>query len=195
MVSFPDPHHPFTPPGRYWDMYKPEDMEIPQAYGADDWDVPDYVTIAERNRAADPSLGQKSGYSVAVSAREAQEARALTCGMIAMVDDAVGRIRAAASEAGLADNTVQIYTSDHGDHLGEHRLLFKGAEQYDSLTHVPFIWADPKGPSGARSSDRSAFRSSGRPCQRPHQHQRRQRDVRPLPHEWPVETHLSLYRT
>ena len=153
MVSFPDPHHPFTPPGKYWDMYRPEDMEIPQAYSATGWDVPDYVTIAERNRAADPSLGQKSGYSVAVSAREAQEARALTCGMIAMVDDAVGRIRAAAADAGIADNTVQIYTSDHGDHLGEHRLLFKGAEQYDSLTHVPFIWADPKGESGTRSSD------------------------------------------
>ena len=31
--------------------------------------------------------------------------------------------------------------------------MFKGAEQYDSLTHVPFIWADPKGPDGVRSSD------------------------------------------
>ena len=82
---------------------------------------------------------------MAVSAREAQEARALTYGMIAMVDDAVGRIRAAAEDAGVAGRTVQIYTSDHGDHLGEHRLLFKGAEQYDSLTHVPFIWADPWG--------------------------------------------------
>ena len=153
MVSFPDPHHPFTPPGRYWDMYKPEEMAVPQAYSDADWDAPDYVKIAERDRAADPSLGQKSGYTVAVSAREAQEARALTCGMIGMVDDAVGRIRAAALDAGIADNTVQIYTSDHGDHLGEHRLLFKGAEQYDSLTHVPFIWADPKGASGTRSSD------------------------------------------
>ena len=153
MVSLPDPQHPFTPPGKYWDMYNPEDMEIPSAYTADDWDAPDYVTIAEKNRAADPSLGQMSGYSVAVSAREAQEARALTCGMIAMVDDAVGRIRATAQDVGVTGNTVQIYTSDHGDHLGEHRLLFKGAEQYDSLTHVPFIWADPKGDSGKRSSD------------------------------------------
>jgi arylsulfatase A-like enzyme len=73
--------------------------------------------------------------------------------MIAMVDDAVGQIRQAAREAGVADNTVQIYTSDHGDHLGEHRLLFKGAEQYDSLTHVPFIWADPKGAHDKRSSE------------------------------------------
>ena len=120
---------------------------------ADDWDAPAYVKIAERNRAEDPSLGQRSGYSVAVSEREAQEARALTCGMIAMIDDAVGRIRAAIKQAGLNDSTVQIYTSDHGDHLGDHRLLFKGAEQYDTLTHVPFIWSDPNGACGERSSD------------------------------------------
>ena len=90
------------------------------------WDAPDYVRIAEKNRADDPSLGQKSGYSVAVSAREAQEARALTCGMIAMIDDAVGRIRAAAADAGLNDSTVQIYTSDHGDHLGSTACCSKG---------------------------------------------------------------------
>ena len=134
-------------------MYKPEDMPVPEAYVANDWDPPEYVKIAERDRQKDPSLGQQSGFTVAVSQREAQEARALTCGMLAMVDDAVGQIRQAAVDANLAENTVQIYTSDHGDHLGEHRLLFKGAEQYDSLTHVPFIWADPKGPGGLRSSE------------------------------------------
>ena len=153
MVSFPDPHHPFTPPGKYWDMYKPEDMPVPEAYSANDWDPPEYVKIAERDRQKDPSLGQQSGFTIAVSQREAQEAQALTCGMIAMVDDAVGQIRQAVVDANIAENTVQIYTSDHGDHLGEHRLLFKGAEQYDSLTHVPFIWADPKGPDGVRSSE------------------------------------------
>ena len=153
MVSFPDPHHPFTPPGRYWDMYKPEDMPVPAAYTDDDWDPPEYVKIAERDRAADSSLGQRSGYSVAVSECEAQEAQALTCGMIAMIDDAVGRVRDAAQDAGVADRTVQIYTSDHGDHLGDHRLLFKGAEQYDTLTHVPFIWSDPNGASGEETQE------------------------------------------
>jgi arylsulfatase A-like enzyme len=153
MVSFPDPHHPFTPPGKYWDMYKPADMPVPAAYETDDWDPPEYVKIAERDRAANPTLGQMAGYSLAVSKQEALEARALTCGMISMIDGAVGRVRTAAFDAGVADNTVQIYTSDHGDHLGEHRLLFKGAEQYDSLTHVPFIWADPKGTKGARTDD------------------------------------------
>ena len=100
MVSFPDPHHPFTPPGKYWDMYKPEDMPVPHAYTANDWDPPDYVKIAERDRKNDPSLGQASGHTVAVSQREAQEARALTCGMIAMVDDAVGQIQAGSARGG-----------------------------------------------------------------------------------------------
>ena len=155
MVSWPDPHHPFNPPGKYWDMYKPEEMEVPAAYSANDWDPPDYVKFVERDRANDTEgkLGQMAGYSIAVSQREALEARALTCGMIAMIDDGVGQVRAAAEDAGLASYTVQIFTSDHGDHLGDHRLLFKGAEQYDTLNHVPFIWADPKGESGVRSSD------------------------------------------
>ncbi|MCO4838596.1 MAG: sulfatase-like hydrolase/transferase, partial [Rhodobacteraceae bacterium] len=143
----------FTPPGKYWDMYKPEDMPVPIAYETDDWDPPEYVKSAEHARASDPTLGQMAGYSLAVSKQEALQARALTCGMISMIDDAVGQVRKAASDAGVAENTVQIYTSDHGDHLGDHRLLFKGAEQYDSLTHVPFIWADPKGAQCTRSDD------------------------------------------
>ena len=48
---------------------------------------------------------------------------------------------------------MQIFTSDHGDHLGDHRLLFKGTEQYDTITHVPFIWADPEGAKGKRTEE------------------------------------------
>lgn len=153
MVSFPDPHHPFTPPGKYWDMYKPEDMPVPKAFQVKDWDPPEYVKSAERIRASDPKAGQMAGYSIAVSEREALEARALTCGMITMVDDAIGQVRQAAQDAGVWDNAVQIFTSDHGDHLGEHKLLFKGSEQYDSLNHVPFIWSDPKGASNVKSDE------------------------------------------
>ena len=153
MISFPDPHHPFTPPGKYWDMYSPEDMPIPKAFAINDWSAPEYVRLAERARARDETLGQSSGYTVAVSMREALEARALTCGMIAMVDNAVGQVRNVLTQSYLAENTIQIYTSDHGDHLGDHKLLFKGAEQYDALTHVPFIWSDPKGSCNQRTSD------------------------------------------
>ena len=40
MVSFPDPHHPFNPPGKYWDMYKPEQFPVPEAFSRNDWTPP-----------------------------------------------------------------------------------------------------------------------------------------------------------
>src|SRR4029079_9928199 len=82
--------------------------------------------------------------TIGISAREAQEARALTAGMIACSDDAIGSVLAALKRSGRLDDTVVVFTSDHGDHLGDHRLLLTGAEQYQSIVRVPFIWADPQ---------------------------------------------------
>src|SRR5437588_9886214 len=89
----------------------------------------------------------------AVSSREAQEARALTCGMITCIDDAIGRVLGALDKSGKRDDTVVIFTSDHGDHLGDHRLLLKGAEQYQSIVRVPFIWSDPQATTKAARAD------------------------------------------
>lgn len=153
MISWPDPHHPFSPPGKYWGMYDPEEMTTPKGFNDPNWEVPPYVLAAQKQRKNDPNAGQGMGYTIAVTEREAKEARALTCGMITMVDDAIGRIRTTIDQAGLSDSTVQIFTSDHGDHLGDHKLLFKGAEQYDTLNHVPFIWSDPRGLSATRNTE------------------------------------------
>jgi len=143
MASFPDPHHPFNPPGKYWDMYKPEQFAVPEAFLRNDWTPPPLVRniIAERDAGKANLTGMNT---IAVSAREAQEARALTCGMIACIDDAVGRVLAALAGSGRRDDTVVMFTSDHGDHLGDHRLMLKGAEQYQSIVRVPFIWSDPQ---------------------------------------------------
>ncbi len=46
-----------------------------------------------------------------------------------------------------------IFTSDHGDHLGDHRLMLKGAEQYQSIVRVPFIWSDPQAKAQAARTD------------------------------------------
>ncbi len=150
MVSFPDPHHPFNPPGRYWDAYRPEDMPVPAAFERNDWTPPPHVAGVHAEREAGTAkLG--ATFSIGCSLREALEARALTCGMIEMIDDAIARVLAALEAHGRAADTVLAFTSDHGDHLGDHRLLFKGAEQYRDLTRVPLIWTDPAGPSGVRA--------------------------------------------
>ncbi len=152
MVSFPDPHHPFNPPGKYWDMYKPEQFPVPEAYRRNDWQPPALVQAIIREREA--GKANLTGMNtIGVSAREAQEARALTAGMIACVDDAIGGVLAALERSGRRDDTVVMFTSDHGDHLGDHRLMLKGAEQYQSIVRVPFVWSDPQAGAQPKRTD------------------------------------------
>jgi arylsulfatase A-like enzyme len=150
MVSFPDPHHPFTPPGRYWSMYRPQDMALPPSFDHGNRPLarPVAWALAQRD-SGNAEVGGQAAF--AVGEREAREAMALSCGMIAMIDDAIGRVLARLKACGLADDTVVIFTTDHGDFLGDHRLLLKGPAHYEAITHVPFIWAEP----GARAARRT----------------------------------------
>jgi len=145
MVSFPDPHHPFNPPGKYWDMYSPDDFPVPEAFRRNNWTAPPHVQAILATREAG-TANLKGMTTIGVTAREAQEARALTAGMITCIDDAIGTVLRALDERGRRDDTVLMFTTDHGDHLGDHRLLLKGAEHYESITRVPFIWCDPEKP-------------------------------------------------
>lgn len=142
QCSFPDPHHPFTPPGRYWDWVKPEDVQLPPsfAHGVNDKLPP--LAWLQQQRRQQPQF--KPGYaSFQCSEQEAREAIALNLGNIAFIDDAIARVLQQLAQSGLADNTVVIFTSDHADLMGERGLLFKGGFHYASLTRVPFIWVDP----------------------------------------------------
>jgi arylsulfatase A-like enzyme len=124
-------------------MYSPDDFAVPEAYTRNDWRPPRHVQAILDERAAGEANLSGMG-TIAVSAREAQEARALTAGMITCIDDAIGSVLRALERSGRREDTVAIFTSDHGDHLGDHRLLLKGAEQYQAIVRVPFIWSDPQ---------------------------------------------------
>jgi arylsulfatase A-like enzyme len=145
--SFPDPHHPFTPPGRYWDMYRPADVALPASFRLDRERAPPHLAWLLDQRDAGTRVATTPA-PFACTEREAREAIALTYGMITMIDDAVGRILARLAALGLADDTVVIVTSDHGDFMGDHQLLLKGPIHYQSILRVPFIWADPHGAGG-----------------------------------------------
>jgi arylsulfatase A-like enzyme len=125
MVSFPDPHHPFTPPGRYWSLYRPQDMALPASFHHGNRPLARPVAWALAQRESGRAVVTEQA-AFAVNEREAREAMALSCGMIAMIDDAVGRILAHLAARGLAEDTIVIFTTDHGDFLGDHRLLLKG---------------------------------------------------------------------
>lgn len=154
QCSFPDPHHPYTPHGKYWDLYRPEDVVLPASFHASaaaSHAPPPHVAWLYQQR----DQGKAVKHTPAVFActeREAREAIALNYGSISHIDATIGRVMQTLRDTGLDDNTVVIFTSDHGDYFGDHQLLFKGPIHYQGLIRTPFIWRDPKAkPAAARS--------------------------------------------
>lgn len=146
-ASFGDPHHPFTPPGRYWSMFDPRDVELPATFHAAK--RPQLAASVHHQR-HEGTANLNGTAAIAVNEEELRAAIALTCGSITMIDDAVGSILAALEESGLAENTIVIFFSDHGDLMGEHGLLFKGPFHYQPLVRMPLLWADPRRPGPQR---------------------------------------------
>lgn len=141
FVSFPDPHHPFNPPGKYWDMYSPDQFDLPLPPEAHKNPTPPMQWLEENYRANGGQLTPAT--AMRCSEQQLKEAMALTAGMITCVDDAIGRIMAALEESGQADNTIICFNSDHGDYLGDFGLLLKAVMPFRSITRVPFLWVDP----------------------------------------------------
>ncbi|WP_299508160.1 sulfatase-like hydrolase/transferase [uncultured Roseobacter sp.] len=147
QMSFPDPHHPFTPPGRYWDMYDPADIPLPASFGQGD--LPPIRAMKDAmQKGTDPRDNQNP---FAVTEDEARAIIALTYGMITMIDDAIGRVLKRLETLGLAENTVVIFTSDHGDYMGDHGLMLKLLLHYQGIIRVPFIWNDPANQTQAKA--------------------------------------------
>jgi len=148
QMSFPDPHHPFTPPGHYWGMYDPADIELPKSFGKGQ-----LPPIREMRKALAAGLDPRDNQNpFAVTEAEARAIIALTYSMITMIDDQIGKIMARLKELGLEEDTVVIFTSDHGDFMGDHGLMLKLLLHYQGLIRVPFIWRDPEGPLGDRDA-------------------------------------------
>ncbi len=150
FVSFPDPHHPFNPPGKYWDLYQPDDFSVPLPYEAHRNPTPPMRFVHDAWKSNSKQLSPQT--ATMATERQLKEAMALSAGMLAMIDDAVGDLVGTLQETGLYDNTVICFTSDHGDYLGDFNLLLKGAMPFRSITRVPMIWSDPADRS-ARTTD------------------------------------------
>jgi len=137
-VSYPDPHHPVCPPGKYKNRYKPEDIELPKNFN-------DLENLKKH-----PYLGKmlNNPFFRAMVLRIANEEEvkrftAGTYGSISMIDDGIGKILNTLENLGLEDNTIIIYTSDHGDNMGEHGLILKGPSPCKGVLNVPMIWKVP----------------------------------------------------
>lgn len=140
VCSFPDPHHPWTPPGKYWDMYRPQDMPLPATATDAQGRQRHAQWLAEERSSGKANLEGPRIFGV--TPREIQEILALTFGMITNIDDRIGMVLRTLKDCGADNNTVVIFTSDHGDLMGDHGAMLKGPMHYQGLIRVPFIWRE-----------------------------------------------------
>lgn len=141
FVSFPDPHHPFNPPGKYWDMYAPDDFDLPVRYQDHQNPPPPLAHARAQFETGESPPIPQTGFMA--SDRHIREMMALTAGMITMIDDAVGELVRVLKDTGQYDNTVIVFNADHGDYMGDFNMMLKGAWPKDAITRVPMIWSDP----------------------------------------------------
>ena len=132
-------------------MYKPEDMPLPESFYTNTPPPPSVAWTHQRRDNGSQITGSQSLFAAA-DEQEVREVMALTCGMISMIDDSIGQIFKKLEELGISENTVVIFTSDHGDLLGDHQLILKGPIHYNGLIRVPFLWADTRDRAKAGTS-------------------------------------------
>ncbi|MGR3570529.1 sulfatase-like hydrolase/transferase [Brevirhabdus sp.] len=134
MANFFDPHHSFGAPKEFRDMIDAEAIPAP------------VTTPGELDEKPGPhrAYSEKSYSGTApgfqdYTADQIKEIRAQYWAMIALIDHEVGRILDALAASGQAGDTLVVFSSDHGEMLGNHQQLLKGPQLYDDLTRVPLI--------------------------------------------------------
>lgn len=148
QCSYPDPHHPFTPPGRFYEMYDPCEVPLPETWA--DPHVGSLDFYRQRLKYKGKQLFPVAPF--APSEEQFRHSAAAEYGMISMIDEGVGRIFKALERLGLTQNTVVIFTSDHGDMFGDHGMMLKGGMHYEGCIRVPLLIATPRHRPGVCSS-------------------------------------------
>ena len=133
LVSFPDPHPPFQVAESYFSLYQSEEIRLPQSFRESLNDKP------IRQQVARHMFGMTSATEEGM-----REVMQVYYGMVSHIDKEIGRILDFLEQRGLSGNTTVIFTSDHGEYLGEHGLIRKSNALYDCLTRVPLTIRSPE---------------------------------------------------
>lgn len=157
-ASFPDPHHPFDAPEPWCRLHHPDEVDLPAHRDLDLERRPWWHRASLEGRPELPNeefRGYRERFSRTPRQTDAQlrDLIANYYGMIALIDHQVGRIRTALRDFGLDQNTLVIYSTDHGDWLGDHGLILKGPMAYEGLLRVGLLFEGPGVPAGKVVAD------------------------------------------
>jgi arylsulfatase A-like enzyme len=140
-MSFHRPHAPFDPPGWLWDKYR--DREYPPR------PLGDWVGRFDEHRR---DFGAEAEFGAQKESTH-QQVRAGYHGSIEFIDLQLNRLRETLSDQGLAEDTVIVFVSDHGDMMGDHDMYrksvgYEGSARVPLVVHVPPRWREGWGEGG-----------------------------------------------
>lgn len=157
--SFFDPHPPYAVPEPWAGMYDPKDMQpgclvegemekMPPHFRKTLEQQPDYSMYNEEG-----GKGLHGFHSHLHSEGDLRKSIACYYGMIGLIDQEIGRILDCLDRVGIGENTLVLFTTDHGHFLGQHGLVAKGAFHYEDMVRIPMIVRHPGSvPAGTVSS-------------------------------------------
>ncbi|APX18035.1 sulfatase (plasmid) [Phaeobacter inhibens] len=142
-TSFHDPHPPYAVPEPWASMYDPDDMK-PGAFKPGEFDaMPPHFA---KTREIDPDFADwhdpQPAHGCHSHLHDVDQLRrnmAKYYGMVSFLDREVGRILDKLDALGITENTLVVFTTDHGHFLGQHGLIAKGPFHYEDLLRIPFI--------------------------------------------------------
>ncbi len=144
-VGFLKPHLPFVAPEKYWDLFDPNELPMPQVVTAPK-DAPDFAKTSGGELRNYSDMGTKEPIDEATTRHLIHGYYAAT----SYVDAQIGRVLKALDELKLTDNTIVVLWGDHGWHLGDHGMWCKHTN-YEQAARIPVIVSAPTGSHGAVS--------------------------------------------
>lgn len=154
-MSIKKPHPPWVAPEPYNAMYDPDRMPVPVRPKTphDAASQHSYLAWMIENHRRPNYLAAPTSREADVEIRDILQARAVYYGLMTEVDHHVGRILKFLRESGQYDDTLVVFTSDHGEYLGDHYLMGKYG-YFDQAFHVPLIIRDPDDAANAQRGRR-----------------------------------------
>ena len=141
-ISFTHPHSPFVTTPYYWDKYRHDDIELPSVPSIPVEQLDEHSRWLHYGHAAEMST---------ITDEHIRNSRHAYYGMISYIDDKVGQIMAALKATGLDEETLVIFTGDHGEMMGERGMWYKQTF-FEWSVRVPLIVSQPKTFASGRES-------------------------------------------
>jgi len=138
-AGFHKPHIRWIAPKKYFDMYPPDKIQLPQEPADDRQDIPNVA------------LNRNANFASITNAQSRRQAIAAYYACTTFLDAQVGVLLDALDRLKLWDNTVVVFLSDHGFHLGEHGGLWAKMSLFEPSARVPFLIAAPGKKAGVAS--------------------------------------------